>query len=116
MTTQPWAIILVLIGTFIGSIGPIFFKKGADKFNFNPLQLIKNYNLIAGLFFYGISLIIFVIALTGGEVSILYPIVSVSYIWVCFLSIKILKEKMNLYKWLGILFIIFGVSMIGIAG
>lgn len=114
MATQLWAIILVLIGTMIGSIGPILLKKGSDIVSLNPFKLITNYNLIVGLFFYGISLIIFIIALRGGEVSILYPLVSVSYIWVCLLSIKLLKEKMNLYKWLGIVFIIFGVSMIGI--
>jgi multidrug transporter EmrE-like cation transporter len=114
MATQLWAIILVLIGTVIGSIGPILLKKGSDKFTFNPIKLLKNYNLIFGIAIYAVSLIIFVTALRGGEVSVLYPLVSVGYIWVCFLSIKLLKEKMNLYKWLGILFIIVGVSIIGI--
>lgn len=114
MATQLWAILLVWFGTLIGAMGPILLKKGADKFSLSPIKLLKNHNLIIGLILYGISLIIFVIALRGGEVSVLYPLVSVGYIWVCLLSIKILKEKMNLYKWLGILFIILGVSMIGL--
>ncbi len=114
MATQLWAILLVWFGTLIGAMGPILLKKGADAFSINLFKIIKNYNLIFGLFLYGISLIIFVIALKGGEISVLYPLVSVGYIWVCLLSIKVLKEKMNLYKWLGIIFIIFGVSLIGI--
>lgn len=114
MTTQWWAIVLVLINTVIGAFGPIYLKKGADKLSFNIKKLITNYTMIFGFSCYGISLILFIIALKGGEVSVLYPMVSIGYVWVAFLSVKILKEKMNLYKWLGILFIIFGVSMIGI--
>lgn len=114
METQLWAILLVWFGTLIGAMGPILLKKGADQFTFHPAKLLKNYNLLFGIAIYAISLIIFVTALKGGEVSILYPLVSVGYIWVCLLSIKILKEKMNLYKWLGIIFIILGVSMIGL--
>jgi len=115
MATQLWAVILIIFGTFIGALGPILFKKASDKLSFNPFKLIKNYTLILGFLFYGLSMIIYLIAITGGELSVLYPLVSISYIWVSLLSIKYLNEKMNLYKWLGVIMIIFGVSIIGIA-
>lgn len=114
MATQLWAVITVILGTFIGSFGPILFKKATKNLSFHPIKLITNYILMLGFFLYGLSAIFFIIAIRGGELSVLYPLVSINYIWVCFLSIKYLNEKMNLYKWLGIIMIIFGVSMIGI--
>ncbi len=114
MTTHAWAIGLVILGTIIGALGPILFKKGAGEFSLNPLKMIKNYYFIIGCFMYGLSTVPFILALPGGELSVLYPFVALVYIWVAILSIKILKEKMNLLKWLGIICILIGVSCIGL--
>ena len=61
-----------------------------------------------------IGTMLFIPALRGGDLSILYPFVSLSYIWVALLSVRFLGEKMNKYKWIGIALIILGVSFIGI--
>ncbi|MBW2983567.1 EamA family transporter [Candidatus Woesearchaeota archaeon] len=114
MPTELWAAGLVVLGTIVGSFGPILLKKGSKKFSLNPRLLIKNHYITSGTSLYILGTILFIAALRGGELSILYPLVSVTYIWVSFLSIKFLKEKMNKYKWLGILLIIMGVTFIGI--
>ena len=116
MATQLWAIATVLFGTIIGSFGALYFKIGSKDFSINIKKLIKNYKLILGFLFYGISSIFFVIALTGGELSVLYPFCAASYIWVCLLSMKFLDEKMNKLKWLGIITIIIGITLIGVGG
>ena len=114
MKTQLGAIVLVIIGTFIGMFAPVLLKKASGEFNRNLFQQLKNFNLILGLVLYVLSAIVFVISLRGGDLSLLYPLVSVSYVWVSLLSIKFLREKMNKYKWTGIAFIILGVSLIGL--
>lgn len=114
MATELWAVGLVILGTLVGSFGPILLKKGSQKFNRNIFQQFTNYNMISGLALYGISTIIFIPALRGGELSVLYPLVAMAYVWVCLLSIKFLHEKMNALKWLGILLIIIGAAFIGI--
>jgi uncharacterized membrane protein len=114
METELWAIGLVLFACIIGSFGPIFLKKASGKISFNLKSIIYNKNLISGLTFYGLSTILFIPALKGGELSVLYPLVATVYIWVSLLSVKMLNEKMNKFKWLGILLIIIGVSFIGI--
>jgi uncharacterized membrane protein len=114
MPVELWAVGLVLVGTVIGSFGPIFMKKASSKFSLTLKGTILNWQLILGCFFYGVSVLIFIPALRGGDLSILYPLVSINYIWVSLLSMKLLKEKMNTYKWLGILLIIVGVAFIGI--
>jgi uncharacterized membrane protein len=111
MDTELWAVGLVVLGGMLGAFGPIFLKKGSVM---SFKHFYKNYNLILGVFFYGIGTVIFIPALKGGDLSILYPIVSLMYIWVSLLSIKMLGEKMNKFKWIGILLIIIGVSFIGL--
>lgn len=113
MTTQLWAIGLVVLATLIGALGPVFLKQGSASFSLNPRKLIKNYKLIAGLGLYCLSTVLFVPALKGGELSVLYPIVSLAYVWTSLLSVKILGEKMTALKWMGIALIILGVSFIG---
>jgi uncharacterized membrane protein len=67
-----------------------------------------------GVIFYILGIGIFMFALKGGDLSILYPAVSISYIWVCLFSVKMLGEKMNRKKWLGILTIMLGVVLISL--
>ncbi len=114
MATELWAVGLVILGTIIGALGPIYLKKGSKNFSLNIVKLITNYNLIAGCFFYGLATIVFIPALRGGELSILYPFVALTYVWVSILSVKMLNEKMNAIKWLGIACILIGVSFIGL--
>jgi len=114
MATELWAIGLVISATFIGAFGPILLKKASAKPLFKISSLIHNYHLFAGVSLYVVGTLLFIPALRGGELSILYPFVSLAYIWVSLLSVKFLGEKMNKFKWSGIALIILGVSFIGI--
>ena len=109
-----WAIGLVFLATVIGSFGSLLLKFGSKDFSLNILKLLKNYKLILGLLIYVFTSVLFIIALRGGPLSVLYPITSLTYIWIGFLSVKFLKEKMNRFKWTGIVFIIIGVILIGV--
>ena len=113
MQTQLWAIGVVLSACFIGSFGPIMLKKATGDLYLKIKDLIKNYYLIFGFSFYALGTILFIPALKGGELSVLYPLVATTYIWVSLWSIKFLNEKMNRNKWLGVFLVIIGVIFIG---
>ena len=113
MATQLWAIGLVILATLIGAFGPILLKKASAKRLSKISSLITNYHLFGGVALYAIGTILFIPALKGGDLSVLYPFVALAYIWISLLSVKFLGEKMNRLKWLGILLIIVGVSFIG---
>jgi uncharacterized membrane protein len=115
METQLWAIILVLITGIIGAFGPIYLKKGTNIIKFNEFSTIyQNKFLIIGVLIYGLCTVLFIPALKGGDLSILYPLVGLEYVWICIYSIYMLNEKMNFWKWMGIASIVLGVTFIGL--
>lgn len=113
MATSLWSVVLVLVGCLVGSFGPILVKKGSAKKLRSLTSLIHNYQLQGGLGLYALGTIIFIPALKGGDLSVLYPLVATTYIWVSFWSMKFLNEKMNKLKWIGIVLILIGVVFIG---
>jgi len=116
METQSWAVGMILFSTVIGALGSLFFKKGADRLSLTVAGVLRNWMLLAGFLLYTLSAAFFVYALQGGELSVLYPLVSLAYIWVCLLSMRFLGERMNRLKWIGVAFIVAGVALIGVGG
>lgn len=114
MATQLWAMGLVILATLVGAFGPILLKKASAKKLSRISSLATNYHLFGGVALYAIGTLLFIPALKGGELSVLYPFVALAYIWVSFLSVKFLGEEMNRLKWFGIALIIIGVSFIGL--
>lgn len=110
--TSFYAMFLVVFCTFLTSAGQIFFKLGSKTSSFD-LSLITNYNLMIGIVLYATAAFLLIIALGHGELSILYPIIATSYIWVSLLSLFYLNESVSLYGWIGIVSIFIGVSLIG---
>ncbi len=103
---------MVLSVTLLTSSAQILYKKGAAGFSFSP-SLLSNYPLLMGLLLYFIGAGILILALRGGELSILYPLVALSYVWVSILSMLFLGETMNAFKWGGVGMIILGMFFIG---
>ncbi len=114
MSTTLWSVGLAMLGIVVGASGPIFLKKASSEIHRDLRTILRSKNLYYGILVYGLATIIFIPALKGGDLSVLYPLVATSYIWVSLLSVKYLKEKMNVYKWLGVTVIILGVALIGI--
>ncbi|MBK9169914.1 MAG: EamA family transporter [Bryobacterales bacterium] len=115
------AIFLVFLCTLIGAAAQIFMKMGANLLPaISPLQLIAspwlvlgNWQLLMGLSLYGVFTVLLVIALRDGELSILYPVIALNYVWVTLLSMALFRETMNPFKGAGISVIVAGVVLLG---
>lgn len=81
-----------------------------------PLAIVTNVPLISGYFLYGINTLLLVLALKEGELSMLYPIIALTYVWVTLLSYTLLHEPPNIYKNVGITTIVIGVAVLGRGG
>jgi len=114
MPTKLWAIGLIILCTVFTSTAQVFYKFGADRLEFNLISLITNFPLITGMILYIMGAVIMITAFKGGEVSVLYPIIATSYIWVSLLSLYFFNEALNFFKVIGVLTIITGIIFIGI--
>ena len=78
--------IWVAVASFIGSFGSVGLKAGAHRLKFTIPALVTNWQLIAGAVRYFVSWLCFVQALRHGDLSVLYPMVSLGYVWTMFWS------------------------------
>ena len=107
-------ILLVSIAAVLGAFASFLVKKGSNKLKLNFKSIIKNKNLLLGIFLYAFSNVFFIPGLRFGKLSVLYPFVSLGYIVSMILSVKYLREKMNKFKYLAIIFIIVGVILVSL--
>lgn len=102
-----FALFLITICTIIIAIGQIFWKIGADKLVFN-LTILNNYSLWIGFILYIIGTLLLIVSLRFGNLSLIHPFLSLSFIWTSLLAYFYLKETFPLMKIIGIGLIIFG--------
>ena len=110
------SVLLVFACTILGSAAQLLIKSGMSHFSPHPLALLTNVPLIAGYTLYGINTLMMVLALKNGEMSLLYPIIALTYVWVTLLSYALLHETPTLFKNLGITTIMAGVAVLGRGG
>src|SRR5262249_29662114 len=108
------AVGLVFCCTLIGATAQLLLKTGANQLvHLNPLGIITNFTLLGGLSLYGVSTILLVLALRDGELSLLYPVIALTYVWVTLISVVVLHERVNPIKLVGIAVIVAGVAVLG---
>ncbi len=79
------------------------------------LGIITNLKLFMGYALYGVNTFLMALALKGRELSRLYPIIALTYVWVTFLSLFVLPgEHLNGFRAAGIVAIVVGVSILGL--
>ncbi len=113
MATPVSSMAWVSVGAFIGSFGAVFLKAGAVRLELKVKSLLRNWQLAAGVFFFCLSSVFFVFGMRDGELSVLYPMVSLGYVWTLFWSRWFFGERLTPTKFAGLGLILAGVLMIG---
>lgn len=75
---------------------------------------LMNWQIMLGLCLYGGSTALLVLALRYGELSMLYPVIALTYVWVACLSLFFFHESINIYKACGLILIVGGVCVLGL--
>ena len=107
------AIGLVFTCTILGAAAQLLMKLGMSHFQPDLAAILTNLPLVAGYALYGVNTLLLVLALKDGELSTLYPIIALTYVWVTLLSYALLGERVNSYKNAGIIAIVLGVAILG---
>ncbi len=124
------AFLLVFSCTVIGALAQILVKEGTAQLGAHVtlgevmrrpslfiafcMGVITNMRLFIGYCLYGVNTFLMALALKGRELSRLYPIIALTYVWVTLLSLFVLPdEHLNFFRVIGIAFIVGGVSVLG---
>jgi drug/metabolite transporter (DMT)-like permease len=75
--------------------------------------LAGNIPLVCGFGLHACNALLLIFALKSGELSILWPLYALSYVWVAFLSAYFFGDRINAWKVAGIALIICGVALLG---
>lgn len=119
--TQRQSIALVFCCTILGAAAQILMKTGAIGVAHPGVwgvlaAMFTSLPLLGGYCLYGLSTALLVLALRDGELSLLYPVIALTYVWVTVLSVVFFQETVNTFKMIGILVIMSGVVVLGRSG
>lgn len=104
----------IMFGSFIGSFGALFLKIGSGHVKGSLQSIASNWRLGLGVLLYLLSSVFYVIGVKNGELSVLYPMVSVGSIWTLIWSRIFLKEPLTHLKFLAVGIILAGCALLGL--
>lgn len=112
MTTPLHSIALVALASFVGSFGAVFLKSGAGRLHRELSTLFLNWRLAMGIAMYLLSFVFYYLGVREGELSVLYPMVSLGYIWTLLWSKLFFQEPFTRRKLAGLGLIIIGIVIL----
>ncbi|MBZ4194783.1 MAG: EamA family transporter [Candidatus Contendobacter sp.] len=113
---------LILTGVLLNAVAQLLLKAGTNTLgvitptlsNAIPLSgaIVTNPHFLGGFACYGISVLVWILALSRVPVSIAYPMLSIGYVVNAFAAWYLFGEMLNSGRWIGIGFIIVGVYLL----
>lgn len=108
---------LLFIGIVLGVLGQLALKQSTQNgIRFRKGRIIRtlfrmyfNKFFIIGGVCYVFSMILFIVILSHLDLSLIYPIISINFVFVSIFSKLIFKEKISKKRWLSMLIISIGV-------
>lgn len=107
------SMLLVFTASLVGSFGAVFLKRGAARLTKSVFSFL-NLNLAFGVALFLGSSVFYALGIKGGQLSVLYPMVSLGYIWTLLWSRLFFKEPFTRQKFLGLGLILLGVFFVGL--
>ena len=107
------SMMLVFVASVIGSFGAVFMNLGAARLN-RSLWSYLNSHLIFGICLFLGSSVFYAFGIRGGQLSVLYPMVSLGYIWTLIWSRLFFNEAFTREKFVGLGLILLGVFFVGL--
>jgi drug/metabolite transporter (DMT)-like permease len=110
-------IIITIINCFFGAVAALILKKTGSKIEklkpiFEGIKSIWKSGILLGIFIYGLTAILSIWILRKLDVTLFFPLTSITYIFSFILAKKYLNEKITTSKIIGISLIIIGVILL----
>ncbi len=114
MTTPVSSMLLVLGASFVGSFGAAFLKAGAERLHRDVWTLFTNWRLAVGVTFFVASSLLYLKGIKHGELTILYPMISLGYVWTLLWSRIFFHEPFTRNKFFGLGLIVTGIMFLAL--
>lgn len=110
-------IIIAIIQSAFLAVAQYFMKIGVERvveysMTWAYFRSFLNWQLGLSLLLYIIAMIIYLFMLKNYDLSIVYPLTSISYIFTILLAMFLLGETVSVVRWVGILLVMLGVGLI----
>ena len=116
------SLLLIFVSVILAVLGQLSMKQGMLKVGYVPFELAKFGSsfsrvittpfVLLGLFLYVISTVFWLVVLSRVELSYAYPMISIGYVLVIFLSWLLLHEHISSGRILGVLLICSGILLV----
>ena len=110
--TPASSIVLVFGAAFVGSFGAVFLKSGANRLHRDLRSLVFNWRLAAGITTFVLSSLLYLSGIKHGELTVLYPMVSLGYVFTLFWSRLLFGEPFTRGKFAGLALIVLGITLL----
>ena len=107
------SILLVFAASVIGSLGMAFLKMGSAHLT-RSIWSFVNLKLLFGIALFLGSSVFYAWGIKEGQLSVLYPFVSLGYVWGLLWARLFFKEELTRQKFMGLGLILLGVCFVGL--
>jgi drug/metabolite transporter (DMT)-like permease len=107
------SMLLVFGASVVGSFGMVFLKKGSTNVKATNLLSFVNPGVILGVALFLGSSVFYALGIKNGQLSVLYPMVSLGYVWGLVWARIFFNEQLTRQKFYGLGLILLGVILVG---
>lgn len=101
--------IFLAVNIIFLATGQMLWKIGISKIEeFNIINIALNPYIISGIVLYGLATLLWLYILGKAELSLVYPLQSITYVLGTLIAIFIFHENVSLLRWLGVVTIVAG--------
>ena len=116
------AFLFLITGVLLNAAAQLLLKGGTNRLGVITLdahtwvstltRMASEGHFIAGVAFYGVSLVVWILGLSRVPVSVAYPMLSLGYVVNAIAAYYLFGEDVGFMRWLGIGFIVLGVWLV----
>ena len=116
-------LMILIIGLVFESTGVVLLKKGMTQIGeVGPISVseiarvtkagITNPQILLGVFFEALFLVSLLILMAKSDISFLWPLTGLSFVFATFAAMWFLHERVSLVRWAGVVLIMGGAALI----
>lgn len=111
--------LLLLVNIILLVLGQTLWKTGLAglEVRFDPVSIVKlflNPYIAGGLVIYAVATVVWLYVLSKSELSMIYPLQSLSYVIAAIIAVVLFKENIPLTRWAGIGLIMAGAYFVAL--